>query len=181
MIRIPSILGIASSCLALLGAPHVDAAPGGNGKGGGKHGQHHKQDKKDKHNGKGKPGKPDKDDHGKGNKDKKDKPDQDRFTDDERDGLIRLFGGKNNPSEGQLPPGLAKNLERGKPLPPGWEKKLVAGNRIDNDFLPLLIPVSYDDIPRVRRVPGTKLYAHNDRLFLVRDLTHEIVDVILFR
>jgi hypothetical protein len=25
----------------------------------------------------------------------------------------------------QLPPGLAKNLSRGKPLPPGWQKKIV--------------------------------------------------------
>jgi len=24
-----------------------------------------------------------------------------------------------------LPPGLAKNLQRGKPLPPGWQKKMV--------------------------------------------------------
>ncbi|MEZ5402105.1 MAG: hypothetical protein R2729_20700 [Bryobacteraceae bacterium] len=30
------------------------------------------------------------------------------------------------PAARQLPPGLAKNLRRGKPLPPGWQKKMGA-------------------------------------------------------
>ena len=32
---------------------------------------------------------------------------------------------------GGLPPGLEKNLERGKPLPPGWHKKLHVGDILD--------------------------------------------------
>ena len=37
------------------------------------------------------------------------------------------------PAKG-LPPGLEKNLERGKPLPPGWEKKLTVGDILDHDI-----------------------------------------------
>ena len=33
-----------------------------------------------------------------------------------------------------LPPGLAKNQKRGKPLPPGWQKKLHRGDIIDADI-----------------------------------------------
>lgn len=33
-----------------------------------------------------------------------------------------------------LPPGLAKNQQRGKPLPPGWQKKLHRGDIIDVDI-----------------------------------------------
>lgn len=31
----------------------------------------------------------------------------------------------------ELPPGLQMNSERGKPLPPGWEKKLAVGAVLD--------------------------------------------------
>lgn len=174
-----SILGLTTACLALVAAPHALANPGKGkgGKGGGGAPHADKGGKPDKD----KPGKPDKDD--KGDKGKPDKDHDCRFNDDERDSLRLLFGGggKENPSNGHLPPGLAKKLREGKPLPPGWEKKLGVGNRIDNDLLSLLIPVSYDDVPRVRRMPGTRLYAHNDRLWLVREATREIVDMILFR
>jgi len=40
------------------------------------------------------------------------------------------MGSGNGRSEGYLPPGIAKNLERGKPLPPGTAKRyLPAGLR----------------------------------------------------
>lgn len=32
-----------------------------------------------------------------------------------------------------LPPGLKMNSERGKPLPPGWRKKLHVGERLHDD------------------------------------------------
>lgn len=34
----------------------------------------------------------------------------------------------------QLPPGLAMNAQRGKPLPPGWQKKISPGKIIDKDI-----------------------------------------------
>lgn len=35
---------------------------------------------------------------------------------------------------GSLPPGLQKQVERGKPLPPGWERKLQVGSILDRDI-----------------------------------------------
>lgn len=32
-----------------------------------------------------------------------------------------------------LPPGLAKNYSQGKPLPPGWQKKLRRGDYLSDD------------------------------------------------
>lgn len=34
-----------------------------------------------------------------------------------------------------LPPGLQKRLDQGKPLPPGWAQKLQPGQRLDQDIL----------------------------------------------
>lgn len=38
---------------------------------------------------------------------------------------LELSGGKSHGRNGSLPPGIAKNLARGKPLPPGIAKKHV--------------------------------------------------------
>lgn len=66
---------------------------------------------------------------------------------------------------GRLPPGLAKNLQKGKPLPPGWQKKLVAFPAPLEQRLPPL-PVGY------RRVIV-------DRWALViADATNVVLDVI---
>lgn len=35
---------------------------------------------------------------------------------------------------GSLPPGLQKQVERGKPLPPGWQNKLRVGSILDRDI-----------------------------------------------
>ena len=39
----------------------------------------------------------------------------------------------NHHKEKSLPPGLEKNLERGKPLPPGWQEKLVVGDTLGRE------------------------------------------------
>ena len=77
-----------------------------------------------------------------------------------------------------LPPGLRKNLERGKPLPPGWQKKVSAGNMLDAGWMNLMTPVSYDYFPKVQRTPGTRLYYHDNRLIRVNEETRIILDVI---
>ena len=65
----------------------------------------------------------------------------------------------------RLPPGLAKNLRRGKPLPPGWQKKVVVFPVPLEQRLPPL-PVGY------RRVIV-------DRWALViADATNVVLDVI---
>ncbi|MFN0171500.1 MAG: hypothetical protein ACKV22_34215 [Bryobacteraceae bacterium] len=65
----------------------------------------------------------------------------------------------------RLPPGLEKNLRRGKPLPPGWQKKILAFPApLEGQLSPL--PVGY------RRVVV-------DRWALViADATNVVLDVI---
>ena len=97
------------------------------------------------------------------------------FADNERRTLIDLFAPDNRKS---LPPGLRKNLERGKPLPPGWQKKVAAGQVIDAGWLDLMTRIPYDDVPGIRRTPGTRLYYHDNRLIRVNEETRVILDVI---
>jgi len=119
---------------------------------------------------------------GKGNKDNKDHSDKgnkgakhDKFDDNEHLEFRNFFAPDNRKN---LPPGLQKNLERGKPLPPGWEKKVAAGQVMDAGWLQLMSPVSYDYFPKVRRTPGTRLYYHDNRLIRVNEETRVILDVI---
>ena len=90
--------------------------------------------------------------------------------------LFRNFFAPDNRKN--LPPGLQKNLDRGKPLPPGWQKKVAAGNVLDAGWMNLMTPVSYDYFPKVQRAPGTRLYYHDNRLIRVNEETRIILDVI---
>lgn len=99
-----------------------------------------------------------------------------KFDKSDHDLIRSLFGTEGNRSS--LPPGLAMNLKRGKPLPPGWQKKLVPGYRLEDAWMGSFIPVSYDDLPRVRRVPNTQLYYHDNKVVRVMSATREILDVI---
>lgn len=78
----------------------------------------------------------------------------------------------------QLPPGLAKNLQRGKPLPPGWQKKLVPGARLDDDLFGSFLEVPPHLIPGFKAIPDTRLYYHENRIVRLLDATREIIDVI---
>lgn len=62
-----------------------------------------------------------------------------------------------------LPPGIAKNLQRGKPLPPGIAKKVG-----DNDLLRRL-PRSY---------PDSEWYAAGDRLVEYDPVNEAIINVV---
>ena len=48
--------------------------------------------------------------------------------------LLVPFGTATANPPGGLPPGLEKNVEQGKPLPPGWRKKLQVGHVLDYDI-----------------------------------------------
>ena len=98
-----------------------------------------------------------------------------KFDDKDSTELRRLFDSGNRKN---LPPGLRKNLERGKPLHPGWQKKVSAGNMLDAGWMNLMTPVSYDYFPKVQRTPGTRLYYHDNRLIRVNEETRIILDVI---
>lgn len=52
-----------------------------------------------------------------------------------------------------LPPGIEKKYERTGKLPPGWEKKLIVGKRLDHDIYDhgrVIVPMGDDGIITVR-------------------------------
>jgi hypothetical protein len=100
-----------------------------------------------------------------------------RFRDDDRSSILGYFLEYRDRDRG-LPPGLAKNLERGKPLPPGWQKKVSRGYVIEDDYYEHFHPVSYDLFPGVQRVPETRLYQYGDRIVRVYEPRREVIDVI---
>lgn len=59
-----------------------------------------------------------------------------------------------NPHEGKsLPPGIEKKYERTGELPPGWEKKLAVGKRLDLDIYGharVVVPLDNDGLITVR-------------------------------
>ena len=101
-----------------------------------------------------------------------------RFRDDDRSGVVRYFNGFRENDLG-LPPGLAKNYRRGKPLPPGWQKKVNPGYVIEDDWSPYFYPMEYETFPFLEREPDTRLYWYGDRLVRVYEPRREVIDVIL--
>lgn len=70
-----------------------------------------------------------------------------------------------------LPPGLEKNLQRGKPLPPGWQKKLSPGDILAKDIYArgkVVIPLGTDGSITLD-VEGT--------LIKLRQTTREILEL----
>lgn len=101
-----------------------------------------------------------------------------RFRDWERQALEAEFAKHKHHPHG-LPPGLAKNLQRGKPLPPGWQKKLQQGWVVDDAYWPAFQPVPFDYWPtKLTRYPDTGLYLVGDRLVRVYKPRREVIDVI---
>lgn len=100
-----------------------------------------------------------------------------RFEDRERRRIETQFATYRDREHG-LPPGLAKNLRRGKQLPPGWQKKLRRGHVIERGWWDSLTPVSYGLLPGIERHPDTALYLYNDRLIRVHEPRREIIDIL---
>ena len=194
-------VGLGTAC-ALLIAGVAEAKPDkGKGKGhdkGGKAGHSEKGKKKGKDN-PGNPGKHDDKGHHKAEKElrkdieknrkearkaveKRDKETAKwsgkRFRDDDRAGVVRYFDGYRDKEHG-LPPGLAKQYRAGRPLPPGWQKKVHNGYVIEDDWNPYFHPVSYETFPFVEREPDTRLYWYGDRIVRVYEPRRQVVDVII--
>lgn len=71
-----------------------------------------------------------------------------------------------------LPPGLQKNMERGKPLPPGWQKKLHRGDILEADIYrhaKIVVPLDKHGLITVS--------IEGQLLRLVKD-TREIIDIL---
>lgn len=103
-----------------------------------------------------------------------------RFQDKERKEIVDYFGRFRTQGEG-LPPGLAMNQQRGKPLPPGWQKKLVPGYRIEDQLWSGFTPVPSSWFPNVRTQPNTRLYYQGDRVVRVYEPRREVIEVIPLR
>ena len=101
-----------------------------------------------------------------------------RFENRDRERIVRYFSGYRNHEHG-LPPGLAKNLRRGKPLPPGWQKKISPGYVIEDEWWPAFQPLPYTWFPDLPVVPDTRLYWYGDRIVRVYEPRREVVDVVI--
>lgn len=192
--HVKTVLGVVVSC-SLLSAGSLDAKPGKDkNKDKGGH-QGHSEKGKGKGNGKDKGGKSRekaekgaRKDFEKQNKEARkaaEKQDKEiakwrekRFRDDDRDSVLRYFSEYSDKKHG-LPPGLAKNLRRGKPLPPGWRDKVSRGYVIDDDHREYFQPLSNDLFPRLEVVPDTRLYRYGDRIVRVYEPRREVIDMFV--
>ena len=165
-------------------------------KGGGPPGQG--KDKGDKGGGPDNKGKPDKGPDLQAKKDKPEKPDKVekfdkpekdkrkdfrteeivRYKDPDRKVIVEYFSPYKDNDRG-LPPGLAKNLRRGKPLPPGWQDRYSPGYRIEDEYWESFTPVSYEWFPSLRREPDVQLYYYGDRIVRVYEPRREIIEIII--
>ena len=100
-----------------------------------------------------------------------------QFNDTERKDILDYFGRFRTQGDG-LPPGLAMNQKRGKPLPPGWQKKLVPGYQLQENELSNYSPVPSAWFPKQRMEPNTRLYQYGDRVVRVYEPRREVIDVI---
>ena len=144
--------------------------------------------------GKGKPGKPGKakgvdkkldkqldrklDKVAKGGADAKDWRKAAKFVEKDRSDIISHWDKYKGNAMG-LPPGLAKNLRRGKGLPPGWQKKVQSGWMIEDDWWSLMnrVPASY--LPSGMKLPkDTGMFLFGDRMLRVHEPTREVIDFV---
>lgn len=157
-----------------------DQSKGKGGKGGGSEkSEKHSADKGDKKDDKDHKGSDHKhDDKGKDAKhdDKSEPWRAHRFEEKERSFLLDYFKGYESQPQG-LPPGLAKNLRRGKPLPPGWDKKVNEGYILDDETYGLLDLLEDSLFPNLKPKPDTKLYLYGDRVVRVYEPKRQVIDV----
>ena len=70
------------------------------------------------------------------------------------------------------PPGLQKNAETGKPLPPGWQKKLAKGEVLDKEIYQqrkIVVPIDSNGLITV---------SIEDKLIRLFEATREVVEVL---
>lgn len=74
--------------------------------------------------------------------------------------------------QGQLPPGVEKRLQQGKPLPPGWARKLGEGQVLDERIVErgeITVPVDESGVVTLE-VEG--------ETFRLIEATREIVEIL---
>ena len=103
-----------------------------------------------------------------------------QFTPAERH-LIRAFYAaqeRRQAASGQrLPPGLEKNLQRGKPLPPGWQKKVVPGRSLDYRIYRQGTPLPATLLNRLANIPsGFETIRVAGHIIRLHAATRKIID-----
>ncbi len=82
------------------------------------------------------------------------------------------------PTDQRLPPGLAKNVARGKRLPPGWQKKLARGKTFPGNLYQQVTPlppyILYELPPQPE---GTILVTIGGKVVRLLEATKTIADV----
>ncbi len=94
------------------------------------------------------------------------------------DQIIALPSEKAPTVDPRLPPGLAKNVARGKRLPPGWQKKLSVGQAFPASLLNQTIelpPVILHELPP--QPEGTILITIGGKVVRLLEATKTIADV----
>jgi hypothetical protein len=76
-----------------------------------------------------------------------------------------------------LPPGLAKKVKNGKPLPPGWQKKVTEGYIIDDDSFGFFYLLEDSMFPGLKTKPDTRMYLYGDRVVRVYEPKRQVIDV----
>ena len=101
-----------------------------------------------------------------------------KFADKDRNELAAYWDRYKGNDNG-LPPGLAKNLRKGKPLPPGWEKKIRNGWVVEDDWWGMFDRVPSTDLPKNLNLPkDTGMFLFGDRMVRVHEPTREVIDFV---
>jgi len=114
----------------------------------------------------------------KGNNDAKDWRKTAKFVDKDRKDIVSYWDKYKGNDKG-LPPGLAKNLRKGKDLPPGWDKKVRNGWMIEDDWWSLMDRVPSTYLPGDMKLPkDTGMFLLGDRMLRVHEPTKEVIDFV---
>ncbi len=108
-----------------------------------------------------------------------------RFSPDEQQQIERWYRERNalpssmpNPSQGGLPPGLQRRLQRGGSLPPGWQRKVEPGMTVNREQLRYsrrVDPQLSEGLPE--QPEGSVLIEMDEQVVRVIEATGEILDV----
>ncbi|WP_372598804.1 hypothetical protein [Amphritea sp.] len=104
---------------------------------------------------------------------------QEYYQSKERDSKdVNPGGGKGKDKQRALPQGLQKKLDRGGQLPPGWEKKVVAGEVLDGELYRHSERLPYDLDRELGRAAGEEYRRIGNKVVRVLEGDATVIDVI---
>ena len=91
---------------------------------------------------------------------------------------VNSGGGKGKDKQRALPQGLQKKLDRGGQLPPGWEKKVVAGEVLDYELYRHSERLPYDLDRELGRAAGEEYRRVGNKVVRMLEGDATVIDVI---